>query len=135
MTTISENYSQTLGRWHEFINTLDEAILPEILADDVKFHSPFVWKPKNGKQAATAILTTVTEVFQNFSYVREIRSENQFCLEFTARVGEFDLRGVDLIELNDDGKIIDFEVMIRPANALAALGAAMGQKLAEKGLL
>ena len=132
---MSENYSQTLKRWHEFTRTLDGAILPEILADDVNLHSPFVWKPKNGKLAAIAILTTVTEVFQDFSYVREIRSENQFCLEFTAIVGEFKLRGVDLIELNEDGRIIDFEVMIRPANALAALGAAMNQKLAEKGLL
>ncbi|MEP6922858.1 MAG: nuclear transport factor 2 family protein [Pyrinomonadaceae bacterium] len=132
---MSERYSQTLERWHEFIKTLDASILSEILADDVKLHSPFVWKPKNGKQAAIAILTTVTEVFQEFSYVREIRSENQFCLEFAAKVSEFDLRGVDLIELDDNGKIIDFEVMIRPANALAALGAAMSKKLAEKGLL
>ena len=45
------------------------------------------------------------------------------------RLGEFSMRGVDLIKLNDDGKIIDFEVMIRPANALQAVGMEMGKRL------
>jgi hypothetical protein len=40
------------------------------------------------------------------------------------------LRGIDLIEVNEQGKIVDFEVMIRPANALQTLGAEMGRRLA-----
>ncbi len=126
---------QTMMLWHKFIETRDASILSEILADEVKLHSPFVWKPKNGRSAAMAILTTVTEVFQDFHYVHEISGENQLCLEFAARIDELGLRGVDLIEFDEAGKIVDFEVMIRPANALAALGAAMNQKLAEKGFL
>ena len=124
-----------MARWHEFIKTREAAPLSEILADDVKLHSPFVWKPKYGKAAAAGILLTVTEVFQDFRYVREIRGENQLCLEFAAKVNDLELRGVDLVEFDENGQIIDFEVMIRPANALAALGAAMNQKLAEKGFL
>ena len=128
----NENSAQTLRRWHEFVETRNHEVLNEILADDVKFHSPFVWKPKEGKQAATAILLTATEVFQDFRYIREITDGNHSALEFEARVGEFSLRGVDLIETNDDGKIIDFEVMIRPANALQMLGAEMSRRLAGK---
>ena len=104
-------------------------ILDEILADNIKFHSPFVWKPKEGKKLTTQILLTVSQVFQNFRYVREIADNNQFCLEFEAEIGELTLRGVDLIQLNADGKIIDFEVMIRPANALQILGMEMGKRL------
>lgn len=83
----------------------------------------------------TAILMTVTEVFENFRYVREISEDNQHALEFEAEIGEITLRGIDLIEIGADGRIIDFEVMIRPANALQTLGMEMSKRLAEKGLI
>ena len=119
----------TLLLWHQFIETQNAEILYEILADDVKFHSPFVWKPKDGKEITKKILVTVSKVFQNFRYVREIADDKQICLEFEANIGELTLRGVDLIELNDVGEIVDFEVMVRPANALQILGMEMGKRL------
>ena len=124
--------NESLQLWHKFVETQDATILNELLADNVQFHSPFVWKPKDGKRITTVILTTVTQVFQEFRYVREILDENNWALEFEAKIGELTLRGVDLIRLNDEGKIIDFEVMIRPANALQALGLEMGRRLENK---
>ncbi|HEY8559518.1 MAG TPA: hypothetical protein VIL74_03875 [Pyrinomonadaceae bacterium] len=122
--------NETLARWHEFVATLNAGILEEILAEEVKFHSPFLWKPKEGKTLTIKILTTVVTVFEDFRYVREIHGEKDFALEFEARVGDLALRGVDLIKIDESGKIVDFEVMIRPANALQALGMEMGKKLA-----
>lgn len=120
---------ETLLRWHEFVETKNPAILEEILDDNVKFHSPFVWKPKDGKALSIRILTTVAAVFEDFRYVREIIEGENAALEFEARLGELALRGVDLIQVNAAGKIVDFEVMIRPANALQALGMEMGRRL------
>ncbi len=128
-------YSMQISLWHQFIETKNAEILHEILADEIKFHSPIVWKPKNGKMMAAAILTTATEIFEDFKYIRQIFDKNLACLEFSARIGEFDLRGVDLIEFDENGKMIDFEVMIRPANALQKLGAEMSKRLTEKGFL
>jgi hypothetical protein len=121
--------NETLARWHEFVETRNAAILEEILDPDVKFHSPFVWKPKDGKEIAIKILMTVTTVFEDFRYVREIIGDEDCALEFEARVGELTLRGVDLMRTDARGKIIDFEVMVRPANALQALGLEMGKRL------
>ena len=121
---------ETLERWHEFVQDPAPEILDEILADEVKFHSPFVWKPKKGKVAATAILMAAADVFEDFGYVRELVTGNVFGLEFEARIGELEVRGIDLIELNDAGQIIDFEVMVRPANGLQALGLEMAKRLA-----
>ncbi len=121
--------NETLSLWHKFVETQNAQILEEILADSVKFHSPFVWKPKDGKAMTIMILTTVTKVFEDFRYVREILGSQNFALEFEARIGELTLRGVDLIQIDDGGKIIDFEVMIRPANALQILGMEMGKRL------
>lgn len=128
----NENAARTFRQWHEFIETPNNEILSEILADEVKFHSPFVWKPKEGKQMTSAILLTVTEVFREFRYVREIINDLHWALEFEARIGELSLRGIDLVEVNEQGKIVDFEVMIRPANALQALGEEMGRRLSAK---
>ena len=121
--------NETLARWHEFVATQNPEILEDILATDVKFHSPFVWKPKDGKAMTIRILTTVVKVFEDFRYVREIIGEENCALEFEARIGELTLRGVDLIQIDAAGKIIDFEVMVRPANALQALGLEMGRRL------
>ena len=123
--------NETLARWHEFVETQNAGILEEILAENVKFHSPFVWKSKDGKSATVKILMTVVTVFEDFRYVREIIDVPNYALEFEARVGELTLRGVDLIQIAENGKIVDFEVMIRPANALQALGMEMGRRLQE----
>lgn len=125
--------NEQLSLWHKFVETQDAKILDELLADNVQFHSPFVWKPKDGKAITTLILINVTQVFKDFRYVREILDGNNWALEFEAKIGELTLRGVDLIQLNDEGKIIDFEVMIRPANALQALGLEMSKRLEQRG--
>lgn len=121
--------NEQLSLWHKFVETNDAEILDDLLAENVQFHSPFVWKPKDGKAITKLILTTVTQVFQDFRYVREILDGNNWALEFEAKIGELTLRGVDLIQFNDEGKIVDFEVMVRPANALQALGMEMGRRL------
>lgn len=121
----------TLKRWHEFVKAPDEQILLEILANDAKFYSPFVWKPKD-KRAATQILIAATEVFEDLHYTREMTNVNSCCLEFAAHIGEVFLQGIDLIEFDETGQITEFKVMIRPANALQTLGAEMGKRLASK---
>lgn len=127
--------NEQLEQWHKFVKTQDAELLDEILADDVKFHSPFVWKPKEGKQITTTILTTVIDVFEEFQYVRKIIDDKNCMLEFEAKIGELNLRGVDIIEFGEDGKFTDFEVMVRPANALQKLGMEMSKRLAEKGFI
>ena len=51
-------------------------------------------------------------------------------LEFSARVGARELKGIDMVRFDEAGKIVDFEVMIRPLSGLQALGEQMGAKLA-----
>ncbi|MCU0239242.1 MAG: nuclear transport factor 2 family protein [Pyrinomonadaceae bacterium] len=120
--------NSNLELWHKFVETKDASILDELLAENVQFHSPFVWKPKDGKAITSVILQTAASVFEDFRYVRQILDENNWCLEFEAKIGELTLRGVDIIKF-ENNKIVDFEVMIRPANALQALGLEMGKRL------
>jgi hypothetical protein len=59
-------------------------------------------------------------VFGNasFRYVRELRSDHDAVLEFQVEIDGLSVNGVDMIKWDDDGKIVDFKVMIRPLKAI-----------------
>ncbi len=133
-TTDTAQSDPRYQRWRDFVITKDPVVLEEILDDAVIFRSPFFWNPKEGKEAAIAILTTVAGIFENFTYQRLWLQGDDWVLEFSADVQDKSLKGVDMIHWNDQGKISEFEVMIRPANALQVLGMEMGQRLAAAGL-
>jgi 2,4-dienoyl-CoA reductase (NADPH2) len=82
--------------------------------------------------AVNLILTTVLQVFKDFTYHRTLVSDDglNVVLEFSATVADKQLKGIDMIRFDEDGKIVDFEVMVRPMSGLQALGAEMGARLA-----
>ena len=122
----------SVQRWHEMLQTADMSILNELLAEDVVFRSPVAYSPYPGKQVVSFILTNVIQIFEDFTYHREFYSEDglNVVLEFSANVGEKKLKGIDMIQFNEQGQIIDFEVMLRPKSGLEALAAQMGQRMA-----
>ena len=122
----------SIKRWHEMLDTKDMLILNELLAEDVVFRSPVAFNPYSGKQVVFFILTNVIQVFENFTYHREFYTEDglSVVLEFSANVGEKKLKGIDMIRFNENGQIVDFEVMIRPKSGLDVLAAQMGQRMA-----
>ena len=122
----------SIKRWHEMLDTKDMSILNELLAEDVVFRSPVAFNPYPGKQVVFFILTNVIQVFENFTYHREFYTEDglNVVLEFSANVGGKKLKGIDMIRFNENGQIVDFEVMIRPKSGLEALAVQMGQRMA-----
>ena len=123
-----------LAKWHRFVSEQDTQVLSEALADEVLFRSPFLWKPKEGKAMAMLYLSSAVRVLEDFTYHRQFVGDNAVVLEFSARIGALSVKGVDIIQFNEEGQITDFEVMVRPANGLQALGAAMAQQLASSVL-
>ena len=121
---------KTLEGWHRFVASGDQALLASLLAEDIVFRSPFVQSPIPGRTATLLVLTTVVQIFENFRYHRTfVGGDRDVALEFAANIGKWQLKGVDLIKFNDAGEMIEFEVMIRPIKALAALGEEMGNRI------
>ena len=110
----------------------DLQALPELLHEQAVFRSPMAHTPYPGAPVVGLILKTVVKVFEGFTYHRELVSEDglNVVLEFSAKVGERELKGIDMIRFDEAGKIVDFEVMIRPMSGLQALGEEMGRRLA-----
>ncbi len=119
-----------LKEWHRIVDALDWDRLPEILAEDVVFRNPATIEPYHGKETMVAILRTVFSILQDFTYLRHFDNESGSVLEFCARVGDESLFGVDLVEFDQEGKITDFMVMMRPASVVLTLSAEAGKRLA-----
>ncbi|ARN72686.1 hypothetical protein [Oceanicoccus sagamiensis] len=122
-----------LQRWHKVVFEQDMVLLQELLDDNVEFHSPTVWKPKLGRDVTAFILSNVIDLFEDFQYHREWTDGNEMALEFSAAVRGKNVKGVDLIRWNDEGKIIHFEVLVRPLNGLQALFEEMSDRVVAAG--
>jgi hypothetical protein len=104
-----------------------------LLAPEVRFRSPAVYKPYEGAEAVGHILRTVATVFEDFSYTDQLTNGNRTVLFFRARVGERELEGLDDITTGPDGTITDLRVMVRPLSGLIALAEEMGKRLGQPG--
>jgi hypothetical protein len=106
----------------------DLAAVEALLAEDVVFTSPVVFKPYRGRAITAAIVRGVSRVFEDFTYVREIANPDgrDHALVFTATVGGKQIQGCDFLHFDEEGKIDDFMVMVRPLSAAQALAQAMG---------
>ena len=111
---------------------LDAAVA--LLAEDVVFRSPAVFKPYEGRETVATILRAVFEVFEDFHYTDELDGDAIHGLLFTARVGDRSLQGIDLLRADAAGQIAEFTVMIRPASGLIALAERMGSTLQAAGI-
>jgi len=95
------------------------------------FHSPIVHSPQKGKAITAKYLAAALLVLANdsFTYVREVVSGRDAVLEFEVEVDGILVNGVDLISWDEDGRIVDFKVMIRPLRAINLVQQEMGKLL------
>jgi hypothetical protein len=121
----------TLKAWHALLHSRDPQALNDLLADDVVFHSPVVHTPQRGRAITALYLTGAMHTLNNghFRYVREIVGEHDALLEFVTEIDGVHVNGIDLIRWGEDGRIVDFKVMVRPLKAVDALHQAMGRML------
>jgi hypothetical protein len=120
-----------MKEWHKLVESKSAEDLDNILAENVVFHSPVVHTPQAGKPITKLYLTAALHVLNNdtFKYLREIISGNNAVLEFHTVIDGITINGVDMITWGDDGKIIDFKVMIRPLKAINLVHKMMGEML------
>lgn len=122
------------------------ASIDALLSDDVVFYSPVVFTPQKGKAVTKLYLAAAGASLGGessdaprdggddgngggFRYTKKILSGNQAMLEFETSVAGKYVNGVDIIECDDSGKIVEFRVMIRPLQAINMVHAQMGAML------
>lgn len=122
---------QTIQQWHTLLASRDMSLLNTLLADNVVFYSPVVHTPQQGKAITTLYLSAAAMVLGNehFRYLRETCVEDHAILEFETKINGIHVNGVDIITWNDENKITEFKVMIRPLKAINTLHDMMGNML------
>ncbi len=124
-----------LAQWHAFVAGGDAARLDALLADDVVFYSPVVHRPLAGRAITAHYLRAAFAVFgaPGFRYVRQVVGERDAVLEFEVELDGVHVNGVDLLRVDDAGRVIEFKVMLRPLKAVNLIHAKMGALLQGQG--
>ena len=122
---------QTLEAWHGMVVAGDLSEVASLMAPDAVFRSPVAFTPYKGAALVAQFLQQAMLVFADFRYDRTFTAgDHSVVLEFSARVGDKSLKGIDMIRFDEAGRIAEFEVMVRPATGLQALGAEMARRMA-----
>ena len=132
-------------KWHDIMKNPGSNVsekLDELLDDDVIFFSPVVFTPQKGKDITKLYLAAAGGVFSSdkdkqetkpkeskFRYIKEIVQDNYACLEFETEINGIYVHGIDLITWNEENKITEFKVLVRPLQAVNTLHQMMGEML------
>jgi ribosomal protein S5 len=125
-------YEPNLQGWFNYMTGgHDRGRLLEMLHDDVVFRSPVVHTPQEGKAITFAYLSAAGNTLGNgsFKYTKVFDCGEKAVLEFESEMDGIQINGIDMIEWDADGKIVDFKVMVRPLKAIQTVHAAMGRML------
>jgi ketosteroid isomerase-like protein len=126
----------TAARYRAAVERKDLPAVGELLAEDIVFHSPVTFHPFLGRETVTALLAEVLQVFEEFRFTDELAMQGAHALIFRAIVAgtEREIEGIDLLRFDDEGRIADFTVMLRPLSALVPFAQAMGERAQAAGL-
>ena len=113
------------------VEAKDVEAMVACLSEGVVFQSPIVFRPYVGRRAVGALLRAVVSVFEDFRYVAELAGSGQTALVFHARIGNREIQGIDLGEVDANGLLTRLTVFVRPLSAALALGEAMRLRLSE----
>ena len=113
--------ASAIDLWHQCIE--NAALDPEMMTEEVVFYSPYVYTPIKGKKNVSRYLEAAGMVFlnSNFRYIEEIIGDNQACLVFEVTINDLYVNGVDFLIWNDQQKITEIRVFVRPFEALNAI--------------
>jgi SnoaL-like domain len=112
---------------------------PELFGEDVVFRSPVVYRAYEGRETVLKVLQAAERVLGlggHFHYVHQLEdtAARVAILEFATEVSGRQVEGIDKLTFDEDGRITELTVMLRPASALQAVGARMVEEFERLGV-
>ncbi len=117
-----------LQAWHAAVRENDAGLLAPWIADDVRFSSPAVFRPMQGRDRVVALLADVLASISNYCVTKTWMDGNEILLEFEASAGKLSVQGIDRITLGDAGRMAELRVFVRPFSGLRALMTAVADR-------
>jgi hypothetical protein len=133
---------RVMEKWYAHMRGALPNGLDELLDDDVVFYSPVVYTPQEGKAITKLYLQAAGQALPGdkksggnrgagggFHYTKTVLDGDTAVLEFETTVDGKYVNGVDIIRCNDEGRIVEIRVMIRPLQAINAVHQQMAAML------
>ncbi|WP_431773876.1 nuclear transport factor 2 family protein [Streptomyces cucumeris] len=135
----------TADRFRAAVENGDRAALEDLFTEDIRFYSPVKFTPFEGRPMVLGLFGVLLRTFEDFRYVghfdgtAETSSDGAVLpsavLLFRATVNGKEIHGIDLLQFDEEGRIREFTVMVRPQSAVQTLGAAVFAGLVADGLV
>ncbi|MFG2709874.1 nuclear transport factor 2 family protein [Streptomyces goshikiensis] len=134
----------TADRFRAAVDSRDLAALDGLFTEDIRLYSPVKFTPFEGKPMVLGLFGVLLRVFEDIRYIGQYDGAAETSadgavapsavLPFRATVDGKQIHGIDLLHFDDEGRIKEFTVMVRPQSAVHALGEAVLTGLMADGL-
>ncbi len=108
----------------------DHAAAVRTLAWDVEAHSPVTPQPFVGREEVSHLLGSLIDGFEELHYSDEFHTPGMCCVAFQGRVRGRELRGLELLHMDEEGLVKRIEIGARPPASVYALAAEMAPRFA-----
>jgi hypothetical protein len=127
------------ARFRSAVEEGNVAQLPELFHEEAVFRSPVLFKPYEGRNQVLKVLQAAERVLLSggrFGYVAQLEdsADGLAMLEFETEVDGKQVEGIDKLTFDDEGRITELKVLIRPASALQVVATRMAEELERVGL-
>ncbi|MFE6040790.1 nuclear transport factor 2 family protein [Streptomyces sp. NPDC056452] len=137
--------AETTERFRTAVEKSDLAALDDLFTENVRFFSPVKFTPFEGKAMVLGLFGVLLRTFEDFRYIGQFEGEAltsaddvqvaSEILLFKASVSGKEIHGIDLLQFDEEGRIQEFTVMVRPLSAVQSLSAAVLAGLVADGLV
>ncbi|MFI8929436.1 nuclear transport factor 2 family protein [Streptomyces sp. NPDC053474] len=137
--------ASAVDRFRAAVEKRELAALDDLFTPDVRFYSPVKFRPFEGREMVLGLFGVLLRTFEDFRYVGSFEGTSETSADgaeapaavllFRATVGGKEIHGIDLLHVDDDGRIKEFTVMVRPRSAVEHLGQAVYAGLVADGLV
>ncbi|MGI5530467.1 nuclear transport factor 2 family protein [Streptomyces syringium] len=132
-------------RFRTAVEKRDLAGMEGLFTEDVRFYSPVKFTPFEGRPMVLGLLGVLLRTFEDFRYVGRFEGAAETSTDgdeaaseillFRATVDGKQIHGIDMLQFDEEGRIKEFTVMVRPQSAVQTLGRAVFAGLVADGLV
>ncbi|MET9642807.1 nuclear transport factor 2 family protein [Streptomyces syringium] len=132
-------------RFRTAVEKRDLAGMEGLFTEDVRFYSPVKFTPFEGRPMVLGLLGVLLRTFEDFRYVGHLEGTAETSTDgdeaaseillFRATVEGKEIHGIDMLQFDEEGRIKEFTVMVRPQSAVQTLGRAVFAGLVADGLV
>jgi hypothetical protein len=135
ITQVNESAKQFIQKWHEALEQKSLKKIDRLLAPDVRLVSPVAFIPFTDRQYILKVLSTVISTLKDFRYTRSCDlDDGGVLMVFEGELKGKTIEGIDLFDLDDNGRVTQLKVMLRPFRVYASFAIEIGERLGKSNL-